>query len=76
MSDIIEIKELLQRHIKESNDYRERSERRMDLMQKSLDRYNQIEIGLNAVMKVGRFIIYTAGICGTVYMFFHDYFKK
>lgn len=69
-----EIKTILLSHIKDSKDWRQQSDQRTERLQESVTRYEQYEVGVKAVIVVGKTIIWVGGIIGACWVFFHDYF--
>jgi hypothetical protein len=83
MSEVSELKALLEQHINSSDAWRAKSDNwmdktdlRMEDMQSNLARHNSYEVGANAIIWVGKAIIYILGVCGAAWMFFHDYIKQ
>jgi len=66
---------MLEKHINDSNEWRKKADLRADEMQQCIDRHNKYEVGANAIIWVGKTIIYILSVCGGAWIFFHDYLK-
>lgn len=82
MSEENEIKTILIKHISDSKHRWEAFDLRMgaieisiDLMEKSINRHNEYEVGAKAIITVGKIVILVGGILVTAWGFFHTYFK-
>jgi hypothetical protein len=69
------LEQMLEKHITDSNEWRKRADLRADEMQKCIDRHNSYEVGANAIIWLGKTLIYVATVLGGAWLFFSEHLK-
>ena len=64
---------LLKKHIVDSVEWRKQADIRMDDMQECIKRHNRYEVGANAIIWVGKALIFIGGAIGGAWIFLNDF---